>query len=150
MRSKPSTHCREGKERGGSSLENGDAASIQNPTEVDLACSLFTGMSSYCLLCCHFIKSVSCIRIFDSLMYHSGLMERHGKAVGTVAVLSSYRAQVTALQTHFNRVHGAATLSTVDFHTIDGFQVLQPYAPNNAILQALSLHLSVCNRGGAC
>ncbi|CAL8465380.1 g4916 [Coccomyxa elongata] len=85
--------CREGRESGGSGLEGSAAASIRNPSEVNLACTLFTG-----------------------------LMEEHGSAVGSVAVLSSYKAQVTALRSHFERMHSKAKLAAVEFATIDGFQ----------------------------
>ncbi len=54
---------------------------------------------------------------------YAGLMKEHGKAMGSVAVLSSYKAQVTALRSHFQRVHGAAKMASVEFATIDGFQV---------------------------
>ena len=56
----------------------------------------------------------------------AGLMKEHGSAVGSVAVLSSYKAQVTALRSHFERVHNKAKLAAVEFATIDGFQVVQP------------------------
>ena len=51
-------------------------------------------------------------------------MEEHGSAVGSVAVLSSYKAQVTALRSHFERMHSKAKLAAVEFATIDGFQVV--------------------------
>ncbi|BDA50111.1 probable helicase SEN1 at C-terminar half [Coccomyxa sp. Obi] len=85
--------CREGRESGGCGLEGSAAASIRNSSEVDLACTLFTG-----------------------------LMKEHGSTVGSVAVLSSYKAQVTALRSHFERVHSKAKLAAVEFATIDGFQ----------------------------
>ncbi|KAK9903356.1 hypothetical protein WJX75_003688 [Coccomyxa subellipsoidea] len=83
--------CREGEEC--SSSGKGASASVSNPTEVDLACTLFTGM-----------------------------MKDHGKALGSVAVLSSYKAQVKALRSQFERMHGTATMAAVEFATIDGFQ----------------------------
>lgn len=59
-------------------------------------------------------------------------MKEHGSAVGSVAILSSYKAQVTALRSHFECVHSKAKLAAVEFATIDGFQVVQPLSTNDS------------------
>ena len=43
--------------------------------------------------------------------------------MGSVAVLSPYKAQVGALRALFQARHGAHNLTSVTFATIDGFQV---------------------------
>jgi hypothetical protein len=59
----------------------------------------------------------------DHLVHLAALMHAHGKAVGNVAVISPYKAQVSTVQRRFDRVHSAKDLARVHFATIDGFQV---------------------------
>ena len=50
-------------------------------------------------------------------------MREYGHEVGSVAVLTPYKAQLALLQSTFRRSHSKAVLTNVDFATVDGFQV---------------------------
>lgn len=53
----------------------------------------------------------------------AGLLKHHVAEVGTVAVLTPYKAQVGVLRSAFMSRCGEEALSSVDFATVDGFQV---------------------------
>jgi hypothetical protein len=72
------------------------------------------------------------------VLYSAGMMKDHGKALGSVAVLSSYKAQVKALRSQFERMHGTATMAAVEFATIDGFQVTDSNCSNTPLFRAAS------------
>jgi len=60
------------------------------------------------------------------LLLLSGVLRAHPGAVGSVAVISPYKAQVATLREEFRRELGGdpglAAASTVEFSTVDGFQ----------------------------
>ena len=61
--------------------------------------------------------------LIGDISHGAGLLQRYGDSVGSVAVLSPYKAQVGALRALFQARHGAHNLTSVTFATIDGFQV---------------------------
>lgn len=67
--------------------------------------------------------------------------------MGSVAVLSSYKAQVSALRSHFERnVHHKADLAAVEFATIDGFQVCSPTLSAN--IRSSTPRRGLCEKRG--
>ena len=69
------------------------------------------------------VEGHCCCHMLASGHTGAGLLRRYGDSVGSVAVLSPYKAQVRALRALFQNRHGARDLAGVTFATIDGFQV---------------------------
>lgn len=56
----------------------------------------------------------------------AGVLQSYPGEIGSVAVISPYKAQVLALKHEFRRTFGsekAVTAANIEFGTVDGFQV---------------------------
>ncbi|KAK9830550.1 hypothetical protein WJX72_012414 [[Myrmecia] bisecta] len=71
----------------------GSGGSLSNALEAELACTLYTGV-----------------------------MRQYAAELGSVAVLTPYRAQLSTLRSVFRRAHGEDGIANIDFATVDGFQ----------------------------
>ena len=74
----------------------------------------------------------------SAVLRSAGLLEYNAEEVGTVAVLTPYKAQVGVLRSTFFSRCSEEALDRVYFATIDGFQVCRGFA--SSYLDTLQTH----------
>lgn len=76
--------------------------------------------------CCLYCGSAFSTTGWSTLVTCTGVLSAYRDDVGSIAVISPYKAQVSALKEEFRRMLGgdaALTAANIEFGTVDGFQV---------------------------